>query len=118
MKYIGENLELFIAIVGGILGLIVLIKEKSINLLLTKLNLRSSKSKINKDTIEADDKALEMLKDRVDAMAKDYVKLSETNNVTQKENFNLKSRLSTVEYECGEMKRKISRKCDKNCFDV
>ncbi len=118
MKYIGENLELFLTILVSVITLVVSLNDKLRTLLLTKLNLKSSKARIKKDTSDSNDSIIETMMARINTLGDEFVRLSEVNTITQKENYDLKSRLSDLEYECNELKKRIGKKCLNKCLDV
>lgn len=110
--------ENIIAIGTALATTFALFNEKIRSFLLRKLSFLKSKSEITRDANAAMDSTIETMLNRINILSTEFVKLSESNSVTQKENFKLKSQVTALEYELKVIKDTINIKCKNNCFDV
>lgn len=122
MKFDIETLETFIktllGIATGILVFISVFNEKVRGFFVNKLTLSKSKAEIKKNTNDANDAIIESMMSRISDLSDEFTRLSDVNIQTQKENYDLKSRMQTLEFDCDQMKVKIKINCKNNCFDV
>lgn len=121
-KFDIETLETFIktllGIATAILVFIGVFNENVRGFLLNKLSLGKSKAEIKKNTNDANDSIIESMMSRITDLSDEFTRLSQLNIETQKENYDLKSRLQSLEFECDQMKKKIYLSCKNKCFDV
>ena len=110
--------ETIIALITSVIGLIALLNENVRSFILSGLNMRKSESELKRDASEANDAIMTTMLNRINSLSDEFIRLSEQNTNTQKENFELKSRINTLENECEIIKASISGKCVNNCLDV
>lgn len=122
MKFDIETLETFIktllGIATAILVFIGVFNEKVRGFLLNKLSLGKSRAEIKKNTNDANDAIIESMMSRISDLSDEFTRLSDVNIQTQKENYDLKSRLQSLEFECDQIKKKIEINCKNKCFNV
>jgi len=110
------GIEAKIALATSIIGALSLLNDKVRGFVLSGFSFMKDKAELKLSTAEANDTILETLMNRINSLSDEYVRLSELNTITQKENFQLKTRLSQLEYECTQIKSKIENKCLKDCL--
>lgn len=74
-----------------------------------KLNFR-------KDTTLATDDVLDSMMARINSLSDDFVKLSESNSETQKENFELKREIAQLKFEMNLFKDSVGNRCINHCL--
>lgn len=117
MNFIKENIELLITVVTSIGAVWAFVDKRSRDFIFRKFENNKSKAQIKNDEVTATDSAIETMMARINTLGEEYVRLSEANSEVQRENYELKSQINTLEHEKVEYNR-IILKCKNNCFDV
>lgn len=110
--------ENIVAISTALATAIALFNEKIRGFLLRKLSFLKSKSEIRRDANKATDDTIETMMNRINDLSCEFVKLSESNGLAQKENFELKREVSKLRYEAKNQTDVIKNNCKNNCLDV
>lgn len=97
----------FIGCLGTFAGLIALVKKSWREGIINLFSFKKDKAEIQKDTIITTNESLEFLQKRVNSMHAEFIKLSDINLVTQKENYELKSKVNSLESKLLEQARII-----------
>ena len=97
----------FIGGLGTLAGVIALVKKSWREGIINLFSFKKDKAEIQKDTIITTNESLEFLQKRVNSMHAEFIKLSDTNLVTQKENYELKSKVNSLESKILEQARII-----------
>jgi archaellum component FlaC len=118
IKMTTENIITLVTTITSVIGLIALLNENVRTFILRSLNMRKSESELRRDAANANDAVMTTMLNRINSLSDDFIRLSEQNTNTQKENFELKSRINSLENECEIIKTSILNKCINKCLDT
>lgn len=111
------SLETIIAVSTSLLAFLAMLNDKIRGFVLSKLNFSKSKAELKKDANAANESVMDSMLNRINTLSIEFLRLSELNTQTQKENFDLKSRLSALEFQHKQIRLRISNKCLNQCID-
>lgn len=100
-----------------IIGIIVLMNEKWREFVFSKFSYNKKKAEIKKEIDEATDGNLDSLKNRVNSMYEDYLKLYDDNLETKKLYYKSLDRVNYLEIELENHKKVIKSNCIKGCLN-
>ena len=118
MNFLKDNIEVITTIATSVLVFIAAFNEKVRGFFLNRKILNKSKAELKRDANDANDDIIETMMLRITSLSDEFTRLSDVNIETQKENYELKSKVNSLEYEKKDIKSKLSNKCKNNCLDV
>ena len=70
----------------------------------------------SRDKIQANDEGFTILKNRIESLTEDYLTISQVTTDLQKSLYEKQSQILTLEHECAQIKKLISRSCINDCL--